>query len=475
MNDLEAAPAAAGSDAAPSTERMAAALAAGTAHLSCLTEADGTIVEASPSWQLVLGYEPGTLLGQNLVDLIHEDDRALCRAILDVFSADTHMGRLGAEGADLSWDVRISHADGGHRTVECLANNLLHDPDVGGFLFVGRNVTERRMLDSALTSLTGDASESTAIEQLLGFLDARIEDTQSALWISEPEPSWITGSAPEELLVDCPLWEQTVREGIITLIPDLLETRELPAELVCQATDAGYRSCWVFPIPSDVYASKVADREAASVKPTATLVVWSRHHLEPYVTNWFTLFLVNPYLHLALLRRTNDLQMRAEARTDALTGLLSRTGMRHELAAGHAGLVPYAVLVADLDDFKAINDHHGHEVGDVVLAATAARLREVVRDGDVVGRLGGDEFLICLAEAELDDALAVAERLVETLGSPVEVGGRAISVTASVGIAPADADASLREVVGRADQAMYEAKRTTKGTWRLAAVHGGST
>jgi len=468
MNELKAEPTAVGEQDERNRRRTNAALRAGTAHLVCLTEADGTIVDASPSWRVVLGHDPGALVGANLLHLLHPQDEPLCRAILEIYAADPSTGVLGEEGADLSWDVRVRHADGSWRTAECLANNLLHDPEVEGFLFVGRNVSERRMLDHALTTLTGDASESTAIEQLLGFLDARIEDTESALWIAEPDPCWVTRAAPRELLVDCPLWERTVRDGAITLVPDLLETDDLPHEVAKQATDAGYRSCWVFPIPSDEYASRIADRVASPVHTTAALVVWSRRHLEPYVTNWFTLYLANPYLHLALLRRTNDLQMRAEARTDALTGVLSRTGLQHELARGHQGEVSYAVLVADLDGFKAINDRYGHEVGDRVLAETGSRLREVVRELDVVGRLGGDEFLICLAETELDEALTVADRLVAAVNTPVEVDGRLIETTTSVGIAPADAIASLREVVARADQAMYEAKRTGKGTWRLA-------
>ncbi|OWY61688.1 hypothetical protein B7486_62460 [cyanobacterium TDX16] len=258
--------------------------------------------------------------------------------------------------------------------------------------------------------------------------------------------------------------------GEITLIPDLLEDDRLPPDLVAAATNEGYRSCWVFPMPSDVYASMVNDRAADEVRPTACLVVWSRRHLEPFVTNWFTLFLVNPYLHLALLRRSNDLQIRSELRTDPVTGVLSRVGLQHELASGHTGEVSYAVLVADLDGFKAINDQHGHEAGDQVLAEAAQRMQDVVRDVDVVGRLGGDEFLICLAETELDDAVAVARRLVGALTEPMFVGDTPICATVSVGVARADRSSPLREVVARADQAMYDAKRAGKATYVVSAA-----
>jgi diguanylate cyclase (GGDEF)-like protein/PAS domain S-box-containing protein len=457
-------------DVAPADDgRVQAALAAGTAHVMCLCEADGTLVHASPSWKPILGYDPNELVGIDLTTLAHPDDAPLLRAILEIFRSAPRPGSVGDEGTDLAWDVRIRHHDGGYRTIETLANNLLDDPEVGGLLFVGRDITERRMLDDALTSLTGDASGTAAIHQLLGFLDARIQDTESALWIADPEPTWITRGVPDELQVTAPLWQDTVETGAITLIPELLDDERLPPDLVAAATTAGYRSCWVFPMPSDTYASMVNDRPADEVRPTACLVVWSRRHLEPFVTNWFTLFLVNPYLHLALLRRSNDLQIRSELRTDPVTGVLSRVGLQHELQSGHEGEVAYAVLVADLDGFKGINDRHGHEVGDAVLAEVAHRMTEVVRDVDVVGRLGGDEFLICLAGASLQDAVGVARRLCGALAEPVEVGEVAVPATVSVGVARADAESPLREVVARADQAMYDAKRAGKATWVVSA------
>jgi diguanylate cyclase (GGDEF)-like protein/PAS domain S-box-containing protein len=448
--------------------RGAAALEAGTAHVMCLCEGDGTLVHASPSWLPMLGYDPTCLVGTDLTTLVHPDDAPLLRAILEIYRADPQPGFVGNEGTDLAWDVRVRHADGSYRTLETLANNLLTHPDVRGLLFVGRDVTERRMLDGALTSLTGDASSSDAILHLLGFLDARINGTESALWIADPEPGWISRSAADELLVESPLWQHTVDTGEITLIPDLLEDDRLPPDLVSAATRHGYRSCWVFPMPSDVYASMVNDRPAEDVQPTACLVVWSRRHLEPFVTNWFTLFMVTPYLHLALLRRSNDMQIRSELRTDPVTGVLSRVGLQHDLDDGHSGLTSYAVLMADLDGFKAINDRHGHEVGDVVLAEAARRMQEAVREVDVVGRLGGDEFLICLVDTSLDEAVAVARRLVGALAQPIDVDGTLICATVSVGVAPADPSCALREQVARADQAMYDAKRSGKSTWVIA-------
>ena len=472
MSDTaEAGPTSSGATSPGAEARVQAALAAGTAHLMCLCEADGTILHVSPSWAPLLGHDPQRLVGTDLVGLAHPDDAPLLRAVLEIFRSEPRPGSVGEEGTDLAWDVRIRHADGTFRTIETLANNLLAHPEVEGLLFVGRDVTERRLLDGALRSLTGDASGRESSGRLRGVLAARRLDTPRPRWRAAPQPPRGPRAAPAELLVDSPLWEHTVRTGDITLIPDLLEEDRLAPELVSAATTAGYRSCWIFPMPSDVYAAMVSDRATeATAAPTACLVVWSRRHLEPFVTNWFTLFLVNPYLHLALLRRTNELQLRSELRTDPVTGVLSRVGLQHDLEQGHDGTISYAVLVADLDGFKGVNDRHGHEAGDRVLAEAARRMQEVVREDDVLGRLGGDEFLICLAGADLDEAVLVAERLVTAVSEPVEVGGVLVHATVSVGVAPPDDRAPLREVVARADQAMYEAKRAGKATWVVSGA-----
>jgi len=123
-----------------------------------------------------------------------------------------------------------------------------------------------------------------------------------------------------------------------------------------------------------------------------------------------------------------------------------------------------AILLIDLDEFKAINDTLGHHVGDAVLVAVAERMRACVRAGDTPARLGGDEFAILLPGATPATAAAVAERFLELLTEPVCAHDHLLQVRASVGVAsePADdPDALLRS----ADAAMYAAKRTGKGRY----------
>ncbi len=162
---------------------------------------------------------------------------------------------------------------------------------------------------------------------------------------------------------------------------------------------------------------------------------------------------------------TDRMWLESQALRDPLTRLPNRLLLmdraRQALAriARSGGVV--ALLFVDLDRFKAVNDNFGHDVGDRLLIGVAERLGEMMRDSDTVARLGGDEFVILGEEIETDaEALALAERVVQTLKQPFVVGAVEATMHASVGVSvthdtDADPDAMLRE----ADIAMYRAKR----------------
>lgn len=129
-----------------------------------------------------------------------------------------------------------------------------------------------------------------------------------------------------------------------------------------------------------------------------------------------------------------------------------------------------AVLFIDLDDFKVINDTHGHDVGDLVLSTTAKRLQAAVRSSDSVSRRSGDEFLLLMLEAQDDDSVvAVAEKILSKLEEPLEIEGATLNVRASIGIAiyPTDGK-SAPALLKAADSAMYAAKRR-KSRWALCS------
>ncbi|WP_372729783.1 putative bifunctional diguanylate cyclase/phosphodiesterase, partial [Nocardioides sp.] len=178
-------------------------------------------------------------------------------------------------------------------------------------------------------------------------------------------------------------------------------------------------------------------------------------------------------LGAALRRYELEAELQHQALHDALTGLPNRALVRDRLAnaiarSGRRG-DKVAVLLLDLDDFKAINDSLGHGTGDDVLISLAERLRRVVRPGDTVGRLGGDEFVVVAEELGSDEEVArVAEDVLAASSEYALIDGRRLSLSASVGVAlAAKGVGSPSALLSEADMAMYRAKRDRPGTYRI--------
>jgi diguanylate cyclase (GGDEF)-like protein len=156
-------------------------------------------------------------------------------------------------------------------------------------------------------------------------------------------------------------------------------------------------------------------------------------------------------------------QVRHQATHDDLTGLPNRVlfedAARRALHHSRRSRQPVALLFVDLDGFKAVNDDHGHAAGDALLAEVASRMQQGLRGGDVVARIGGDEFTVLLPGADEARALDVAERLRVALGEPVELAEGTVRVSACIGICVAPDDgAEYIDLLRAADGAMYRAK-----------------
>jgi two-component system cell cycle response regulator len=160
--------------------------------------------------------------------------------------------------------------------------------------------------------------------------------------------------------------------------------------------------------------------------------------------------------------RSSLATLREKVRKDPLTGLASREHIQAHLAAScDAATVdaPAAVVVADLDRFKQVNDTFGHLVGDEVLQETARRIASGVREGDLVGRWGGEEFLLVLRESDARDAMRAAERVRRSVhDTPIQTSAGEIALSISQGVAVTAGGEDPRSLIERADRAMYEAK-----------------
>jgi diguanylate cyclase (GGDEF)-like protein len=197
-----------------------------------------------------------------------------------------------------------------------------------------------------------------------------------------------------------------------------------------------------------------------------------------YVTKPVDFDVVIARLRTHLAFKTENEQLQRRALYDLLTGLPNRSLLIDRLNATFAraerskGSV--ALLLLDLDGFKAVNDCHGHVTGDKLLVAVAERLRETARKSDTVGRLGGDEFLVVAeglhTEQETD---VIVARIEDSIRHPFKIDGREIHIGVSIGVQfwrvgdPVD----FGILLSKADAAMYDVKRTRKSVQRREGNH----
>ncbi|MCY1143034.1 diguanylate cyclase [Actinoplanes sp. Pm04-4] len=203
-----------------------------------------------------------------------------------------------------------------------------------------------------------------------------------------------------------------------------------------------------------VLAGVLADSRRRALKKVADATAALRHDIERRKT-----------VEARLLDREDEL--RHLAMHDALTSLPNRALFRERLDQADPG-EPRAVFFIDLDGFKAVNDGLGHAAGDQLLVEVARRLTQCARSGDTVARLGGDEFAVLAATPAAEP---FAERIVTSLRTPFDIDGQPVTISCSVGVAVADADAAptdAERLIHAADEAMYAAKAAGKNRYTVA-------
>ncbi|MCD8513732.1 MAG: GGDEF domain-containing protein, partial [Nitrincola sp.] len=161
-----------------------------------------------------------------------------------------------------------------------------------------------------------------------------------------------------------------------------------------------------------------------------------------------------------------------QANTDALTGKMNRRALNNALAElivkGERRKTVFSLLMMDIDFFKAINDNHGHDVGDKALQHVANRISSQLREGDLCARYGGEEFVVLLPNTATDEAMQVAERIrAEVESSPLNLPKQPI--TLSIGVATYQPGMDAEKLLKAADKEVYRAKESGRNQVRLAA------
>jgi diguanylate cyclase (GGDEF)-like protein len=167
---------------------------------------------------------------------------------------------------------------------------------------------------------------------------------------------------------------------------------------------------------------------------------------------------------LLMCTEFNQRELARAASLDYLTGICNRRAIEdlatRSIAAARRHGVPMAIMIVDVDHFKRINDEFGHQAGDVALVETVKRIRDSLRSEDLVGRLGGEEFVAVMPSTDAASALAAAERMRSSFADEkMKIGDQELLITVSIGVAVLDAqDQVYSHLLRRADRAMYAAK-----------------
>ncbi len=398
-----------------------------SSDLTLLVDGDGRVAFCNHTLTRLLGRDPDRLVGAAVTDLFHPADMAEARARI------TTMIETGERRA--SWRARLSHADGSDRLFDLRVVEHLGDPVIQGLVVTARDVTELRDAQERFRDIFLNAPIGMALLDAAGRLGEVNPALRGLLASTETH---LNERSLASLVVadDRPAYEHALDAALAA------GTGSFSLELRLQRSDG--QIVWTS-LSASVRRDPTADEPDVIVQVED---IQARKHIEQ------------------MLREQNE-RLQVEVERDPLTGLANRSAVvRHlEGVLGTPGGRGVWVLFCDLDGFKQVNDRHGHELGDRVLTEVARRMGEAVRAGDVLGRFGGDEFVVvCDGLVGRRQAEELAERLDRQVSQPMSVAGVEISVGLSVGATEGRPGRdAVDTVIARADSAMYRVKtsRTT--------------
>jgi len=403
------------------------------------TDPRGVITIFNSGSERMLGYSASDVIGTRNVTELHLDTELVQHARRLAFELGEKLNgfevlvhRAAREGLEEQEWTYIR--ENGEPVIVLLSVTALRDEhgNLTGYLHVGTDVTERKHAEETLRQ---QSAAMTASMDGIGILDSRLDFT----YVNDALAKLFGYPAPQEIIGHsiCDLYEPPEQVRFITTVVPLVQQRGrwrgeatglrhdgslFPQEISLTAIDGGGMVCVVRDITERTYAEE-------QIKHLA--------------------------YHDALTTLPNRLLFK-----DRVTVAISHA-QRHDSRV--------AVLFLDLDRFKVINDSLGHNIGDQLLQAVAARVQSCVRDSDTVARLGGDEFTLLLPElTHAEDAALVAQKILEAVRYPFHIEGREFYITTSIGISVYPEDGPDAEtLIKSADTAMYQAKEQGRDNYQL--------
>lgn len=446
------------------------------------THLDDVIARVNRTFLSWTGYTEEEVIGRQFLSLLHPDDRHFYQ------TRRVPVLRLGGEVREVA--LRVVRADGS--TMPVLLNSVIVLSEderprlIRGVIFdatvrseyEAELLAQRRLAESAaarvqvLQNASVEFAEATTQTELAEALDRIVADALGATVScvatvdDDGELEVIAGVNPLAGLYDRTdrrPGPDSLREGRPIVLPGRPEIAEGYPAIATAMRTAGLEGVVAFPLlrdhaPFGIVAAFFADRRELEPEAVVLIEAIARQAAQALAR----IRLQEELAHLAL--------------HDQLTGLANRALLRENidsvLAASERSTLPVAMMFLDLDGFKPVNDRLGHTTGDEVLREVARRLRSVVRESDVIGRFGGDEFIVLCPETDDEQAAAIAERLREAVAQPMEWLPSGFAVSASVGVVVHSVGAqrpSTDELLEIADAEMYRAKNGGRNRVSIAA------
>lgn len=440
-----------------------------------VVDSSGTLVYASPAGRAITGFEPSTQIGTSIFDKVHPDDLG--------YAAGALQETVRKDGLHIPVHLRITQADGGWRDVEVTANTPLAESGEAMIVLSLRPLDvrlvlpqRRRQLEALIERVSGACAGASwqAIEGIVGMALADIGQFFSAarvvLRLAAPadgllhpygewrSPERSSGEADLAVLqtVTEPGWDTTGTGRAYFAGPTLDAVDESTA---CVLRAVGAVAMLTCPVKAD------------GILVGALHLLWD----EDADPHWDDALGEDAAGLAAILTATarraqDEAAVHFRSLHDPLTGVANRTELLDGLQRAMSGLTRDApiggvgLLYCDVDDFKTVNDRFGHAVGDRVLIDVVNRIRSQIRPGDLIGRVGGDEFVVlCERLYGEQGAVDIAQRIRTSIASSAPQGFPPDArLGLSVGIAFTAVPCHPDELMAEADQRMYEQKAAAR-------------
>jgi len=410
----------------------------------CVVDKNGHFLYVSPSAEQIFGYTQAEMMGKQMLELVHPDDRQLTLQTVEKIVAgepqphfENRYVRKDGETVHIMWSARWSEAD------QCR-------------VAVARDITRRKHAESIQQAVFAIAEASHNTQDLHALF------AQIHLIISELLPADNFSVALRDkhsAAVNLPY----SREQVVVTFGDA--STKMANQLLTQVLDANQAHLYNAAHERQQLQSwlGVPLKSHAGVLGALVLKSFSaEHHYSE--KNMDLLQFVSTQIAAAIERKQMMARLEHLALYDQLTHLPNRTlfydRIHSAMARAKRNKGIFSLLYLDMDKFKAVNDNHGHTAGDLLLEQVARRLESCVRECDTTARFGGDEFVILLENIERpEQSLAVVEKVYASLSQPFELAEICVTILPSIGVAhfPQHGD-NEKDLLRHADEAMYDDK-----------------